>query len=830
MDIVAYSALHMDQQQQLLQNLQEAVRSTPAFARAQANDQLIRLPTGDGMALAFFGDPEAPVRCALELGKILRSKPDIKLRMGIHTGPVYRVADINANRNVAGGGINLAQRVMDCGDAGHILLSATEAEVLSQVSAWCPMLHDLGEVEVKHGVHIHLYNLDTDGVGNRELPKKISAQRAAPSPAASGAKKRKLPLVMIVGAIIFIIASVGGWLFYTHKAHALGPTDTIVLADFANHTGDTIFDDVLKQALAVDLGQSPFLNILSEEKVRQTLRRMTRSPAEGLTQDLAREVCQRAGSKAYLAGSIAALGTQYVIGLEALNCASGDVLAREQVTAAGKEQVLPALGQAAAKLRNEVGESLSSVQKFDIPLEQATTNSLEALQAYTLGTKTAREKGNAEAIPFEERAIELDPNFAMAYQAQAVDYYDLNQPSLAADYLKKAFDLRDRVTENEKFTITALYYQLATGELEKANQIYELGIQVYPRHVAFYGNLGANYMDLGQYDKAATEMRAALRLEPTNPVAYENLGQIYLALNRFEEARTTTEEALGRKLEDITLHLNLYALAFFQGSQAAMKQQADWAFGKLSAEDQMLSLESDTEAWSGKLGKGRELSRQAVETARRSDEKEPAALWQANAAIREALFGNADAARQNAAAAVTLAPGSKVAGAQAALAYALAGDRAHAQSLANDLVKRFPQDTVVQSVWLPTIRAQIETSRKNAPRSIELLQAAAPYELGQGGGVNSCLYPVYIRAEAYRSAQQGPAAVAEFQKILDHRGLLWNCATGALANLGLARANVMEGDTAKARAAYKDFFTLWKDADPDIPILKQAKAEYAKLQ
>ena len=339
MDIVAYSALHMDQQQQLLQNLQEAVRSTPAFARAQANDQLIRLPTGDGMALAFFGDPEAPVRCALELGKILRSKPDIKLRMGIHTGPVYRVADINANRNVAGGGINLAQRVMDCGDAGHILLSATEAEVLSQVSAWCPMLHDLGEVEVKHGVHIHLYNLDTDGSREiRELPKKISAQRAAPSPAASGAKKRQLPLVMIVGAIIFIIASVGSWLFYTHKAHALGPADTIVLADFSNTTGDSVFDDTLKQALAVDLGQSPFLNILSEEKVGQTLREMTRSPNERLTRDLAREVCQRAGSKAYLAGSIAALGTQYVIGLEALNCASGEVLVREQVTAAEKSR------------------------------------------------------------------------------------------------------------------------------------------------------------------------------------------------------------------------------------------------------------------------------------------------------------------------------------------------------------------------------------------------------------------------------------------------------------------------------------------------------------
>jgi tetratricopeptide (TPR) repeat protein/predicted Ser/Thr protein kinase len=634
-----------------------------------------------------------------------------------------------------------------------------------------------------------------------------------------------------VATIVIVGLAVGVWLFFSRKAHALTERDTIVLADFTNTTGDEVFDDTLKQALAVDLGQSPFLNILSEDKVRQTLQQMTRSPGERLTRDLAREVCQRAGSKAYLAGSIAALGTQYVIGLEALNCASGDVLTREQVTAAGKEQVLPALGQAAAKLRNEVGESLSSVQKFDVPLQQATTNSLEALKAYTLGLKISREKGDAEAIPFFKRAIELDPNFALAYDGLGVDYYNLNQPSLAADYLKKAFDLRDRVTEREKFHVTALYYENATGELEKANQAFELWIQVYPRDEVPHSDLGSDYMILGQYEKAATETREALRLAPIL-VGYENLGEIYLALNRFDEARTTTEESLGRKLEDIPLHLNLYALAFFQGNVAAMKQQADWAIGRPGAEDQMLSLESDTEAWSGKLGKARELSRQAIESARRSEEKEPAALWQANAAIREALFGNADAARQNAAAAVALAPGSRDAEAQAALAYALAGDAGHAQSLADDLAKRFPQDIVVQSVWLPTIRAQIETGRKNAARIIELLQAAARYELGMlsGSANNSCLYPVYVRAQAYLDAHQAASAATEFQKILDHRGLLWNCATGALAHFGLARAYSLQGDTAKARAAYQDFLTLWKDADADIPIFIAAKAEYAKLK
>jgi tetratricopeptide (TPR) repeat protein len=592
------------------------------------------------------------------------------------------------------------------------------------------------------------------------------------------------------GLAVVALAATSTTFLYTRRAHALTEKDTIVLADFTNTTGDSVFDDTLKQALAVGLGQSPFLNILSEDKVRQTLREMTRSPGERLTQDLAREVCQRAGSKAYLAGSIAALGTQYVIGLEALNCASGDVLAREQVTAAGKEQVLPAMGQAAAKLRNDVGESLSTVQKFDVPLEQATTNSLEALKAYTLGRKTYREKGDAEAIPFNKRAIELDPNFALAYDSLGINYFNLNQPRLGADYLRKAFDLRDHVTEREKFHVTAHYYEPAMNELEKANQTYKLWIQVYPRDFVAYSNLGTTCMILGQYEKAATATREALRLEPNNVVSYENLGQIYLALNRFDEARTTTVEEQGHKLGGIPLHLNLYALAFFQGNVAAMRQEADWAIGKPGAEDWMLSLESDTEAWSGRLGKARELSRQAVERARRSDEKEPAALWQTNAAIREALLGNADAARQNAAAAAALAPGSRDAEAQAALAYALAGDTAHARSLADDLAKRFPQSTVMQSVWLPTIRAQIETGRKNAARSIEVLQAVAPYELGMlsGTATNSCLYPVYVRAEAYLSAQQGPAAAAEFQKILDHRGLVWNCATGALAHLGLARA------------------------------------------
>jgi eukaryotic-like serine/threonine-protein kinase len=634
-------------------------------------------------------------------------------------------------------------------------------------------------------------------------------------------------LAFVAVAVVALALGVGGWLYFVRraKAHALTEMDTIVLVDFTNTTGDSVFDDTLKQALAVGLGQSPFLNILSEDKVRQTLREMTRSPNERLTRDLARELCERAGSKAYLVGSITTLGTQYVIGLEALNCASGDVLAREQVTAEGKEQVLSALGQAATKLRNELGESLSSVQKFDVPLYQATTNSLDALKSYTLAGKVGREKGDAEALSFDKRAIDLDPNFAMAYGSLGTDYFNLNQRSLAADNLKKAFDLRDRVTEREKLAITAVYYQIVTGELEKANQTYELWTQVYPRDAVPHTDLGSSYILLGQYEKAAREIREDLVLEPDDVDGYANLGAIYLALNRFDEAKATLEKAQGHKLDNILLHLDRYYLAFLENNRTALQQQADWAVGKSSAEDWMLSEESSTEAWYGRLTKARELSRQAVESALHSDEKEPAALWQANAAVREALVGNPETARQNAAAALALAPGSRDAESQVALAYALAGHEVLAQSLAEDLAKRFPLDTVVQADYLPLIRAQVALEHNNSSKAIEFLQAALPYELGA-----VALLPAYVRGEAYRAGHKGSEAATEFQKILDHRGIVLTEPIGALAHLGLARAYAMQSDTAKAKVAYQDFVRLWKDADPDIPILKQAVAEYAKLQ
>jgi class 3 adenylate cyclase len=399
MDIVAYSRLPMDQQQQVLLHLQEAVRETKEYARAQSSDQLIRLPTGDGMALVFFGDVEAPVRCALELHHILRRWPEIHLRMGIHTGPVYRVEDINAARNVAGGGINIAQRVMDCGDAGHILVSKTVADVLDQVSTWkTAALCDLGEVEVKHGVRIHLYNLCSQEVGTRKLPQKIIAAQAMAATALSQSRRKSLLSRVTAGVIVFLVG--GGFIYYQHwrQMSKLTDKDTVVLADFANSTGDAVFDDTLKTALTVSLRQSPFLNVLSDGEVSRTLRLMTRPADTKLRPDVARELCLRAGSKAYIAGSIGTLGSEYVLGLEAVNSQNGDTLGQEQVTAASKEKVLDALGNAASKLRVELGESLATEQKFDVPLAEATTSSLEALKAYSLGRKASNDKGSAAAL------------------------------------------------------------------------------------------------------------------------------------------------------------------------------------------------------------------------------------------------------------------------------------------------------------------------------------------------------------------------------------------------------------------------------------------------
>ena len=622
---------------------------------------------------------------------------------------------------------------------------------------------------------------------------------------------------------------VGAWLFFSRSGHALTEKDTIVLADFTNTTGDSVFDGTLRQALAVQLEQSPFLSLISEQSIQQTLRLMGQPTEARLTPEIARDLCQRAGAKAYLSGSIASLGSQFVLGLNAVNCQTGDTLAEEQVRATGKEQVLPAMDKVAAKLRQKLGESLSTVQKFDTPIEQATTPSLEALQAYSLGWKTQTGKGDdAAAAPLYQRAIRLDKNFAMAYASLGTSYSNLGETSVAAENIRKAYELRDRVSEREKFYIESHYYQFVTDDLEKARQVYELWAQTYPRELVPPNNLTYIYGALGQYEKALMEAREAFRLNQAG--GYGNLAISFLQLNHIEETRATVGEAQAKNFDSPPLHFIQYQVGFLQNDAAEMKRQVAWAADKPGWDDVLLASEANTAAYSGQLGKAREFSRRAVASAERVQEKETAAGYEAEASLREALFGNAPPARQRAAAALTLSAGRDVQYG-AALALALAGDAGRAQAMANELSNRFSDDTIVHFNYLPTIHALVALSRNDSSKAIEALQPTAPYEMGTPGAgtFSPNLYPVYVRAEAYLAGHQGSEAATEFQKILDHRGVVVNAPIGALAHLGLARAYSLQGDNPKARAAYQEFLTLWKDADPDVPIVKVAKAEYAKL-
>jgi class 3 adenylate cyclase/tetratricopeptide (TPR) repeat protein len=620
MDIVGYSKLPMDHQEAVLRTLQAVVSATREFLRAQASEEMIRLPLGDGMALVFFGDAEAAARCALEVGRTLKSHPELLLRMGLHSGPVYRVADVNANQNVAGGGINIAQRVMDCGDAGHILASHSVADVLGQLSSWKDCLHDLGEAEVKHGVRVHLYNLYTEELGNAELPQKLHAAQKTTATLHSKAKRKKLVLGAVAAGVIAALAAGAFWWLNGRKAHALTGKDTIVLADFTNTTGDPVFDGTLRQGLAVQLEQSPFLSLISEQRIQQTLRLMGQPSDAKLMPEISRDLCQRTGSKAVLTGSIAQIGTQYSLIVNALNCSNGETLASTESQATDKNHVLDALGKVATDMRAKLGESLSTVQKFDTPVEQATTPSLEALQAYSLGWKALAGKGDdAAAVPLFQRGIRLDPNFAMAYASLGTSYNNLDETTLAAENIRKAYNLRDRVSEREKFYIESHYYQFVTGDLEKARQAYELWAQTYPRDVVPPNNLSHIYGALGQYDKALAEAREAFRLNQES--GYGNVVNACLQMNRLEEARATAAEAQAKNLDSPALRILLYALAFLQNDAAGMAQQVAWGAGKPGVEDVLLANEGDTAAYSGRLREAREFTRRAVGSAERAEEK-----------------------------------------------------------------------------------------------------------------------------------------------------------------------------------------------------------------
>ena len=676
------------------------------------------------------------------------------------------------------------------------------------------------------------------GVPTASVP--AVARGSSPSIAARIAKIGIMPLAI---SIVLLAALLVGGFYYIHRSgRRLTDKDTIVLADFANTTGDAVFDDTLKTALTVSLKQSPFLNLLSDSEVRKFLQQMTRPAATKLTPDVARELCQRAGSKAYVVGSLSNLGSEYVLVLKAVDCQNGDTLGQQQATAGSKEKVLDALGGATSKLRSELGESLSNVQKYDVPLDQATTSSLEALKAFTLGEKAANEKGSAAALPYHQRAIELDPNFALCYRILGGDYNGMGQLGRATEYYTKAFQLRDHASELERLSIDAAYYRNVTGELDKAARTYQEQIDSYPRSSTAYNNLGLVSAQRGEYEKAAEMTRRSIHLAPDVTIYYENLTIYTLALNRFDETRQVVRDAQARKIDGAGIHLNLYDMAFVNGDAAGMAEELRWFASNPDYENWGLELASDTAAYAGHVSQARQLIRQAVTSAIKADDKESAAVDLASFALQQALYGNSAEARLFVAEAMKLSPGSPGVIVMSGLAYAATGDTMPAESRAQDLAKRYPLGTQMQSLWLPTIHALTSLQRKDSPNAISLLQSATAVELGLVPFTNntSCLLLVYVRGIAYLQSGQGADAAREFHKILDHGGIVGNCWTGALAHLGLARANALqaktshgaEADAARVRAlsAYKDFLQLWKDADPNIALLKEAKTEYAKLQ
>jgi eukaryotic-like serine/threonine-protein kinase len=645
-----------------------------------------------------------------------------------------------------------------------------------------------------------------------------------PSAASAGSSS---PLGMrrkvAVSVALAVVALAGVAYFYFHRTPKLTEKDTIVLADFANPTGDSVFDDTLKQGLGVALRQSPFLNILSDNKVNSALTQMTKPAGTVVTKEIAREICVRDGSSAYIVGSIAGIGNTYILSLEALSCQTGDTIAAEQATAHSKENVMAALGETASALRRQLGESLVSLQKFDVPLEQATTSSLDALKAYTQAQR-AKDKGDDQtARVLFSRAVELDPNFALAYAALGVNYANLGEANHANENFEKAFALRDRTTDRERLYIEASYYSTVTGESGRAIQIYQAWIQSYPQDPVAHARLASKYGTLGNYEEASKEMLAALKLESDNAGDYGVLIGFYLAQNRWEDAKRTEQEATARHLGGYVMREARYALAFLNNDESAMRAQV--AGDSHSSDYLLFSIQASTEAYHGRFDASRDYWQRAVEAAKRNDEKETGAMWEARAAQREADTGNLDLARKYAQAALDLSSGQPVQS-RAAIAFARAGDLIHARELADVLDKQHPLDTMVQTYYLPSIRAATWLDKHDPHKAIETLKQAEPYELGD----TPALYPVYLRGIAYLQSGQGKEAALEFKKILDHPGVALNQVLAALAHLQLARAYVTTGDVDKSRSEYREFLTLWKDADPDVLVLKQAKAEYAKLQ
>ncbi len=664
--------------------------------------------------------------------------------------------------------------------------------------------------------------------GRQRIPLDIQADVSPPEQVLTRSRWRSAWKYLVPAVLILAALSAG--IHYTGKSKGLSERDSILLADFENRTGEPVFDLTLKQALSASLEQSPFLNILPESDVRETLGYMGRAPGTPITGDVAREVCQRSGSRAVLGGSIASLGSHYVIGLNAADCRTGDSLAREQVEAGSREQVLATLDKAASNLREKLGESLASIQRYETPVAKATTSSLEALEAYSLGRQAREQQGEGAAIPSLKRAIELDPDFALAYATLGVVYANLNQTDTASEYVAKAYALRDRVTEHERFYITAYYQGYVLGDLEQEMQTYEAWKQAYPQDYLPYYDLGFDYNSLGQFEKAVEETQAALRLKPNDSDINNNLGVIYMCMNRLQQSRDILMQALAKKPDDTILHGSVYMLAFVQGDAAEMERQVAWGASRLPESDYMLSLEADSAGYFGQVDQARNLSQRAIESARRTNANEDAALRAANDALREAEFGNAAQARKDVAEALAIDNGRSIQ-TLAALALARSGDTLRAKAIADSLEKKYPNHTFLRVYWLPVVRAAIDLQRKDFDRAIQSLQPTIRYELGIPAPVQvGTLYPAYLRGLALLGKRDAHAAMSEFQRILDHNGIIANFPTAPLAWLGIARARASSGDSAGAQEAYQKFLAIWKNADANIPILREARSEYSQLK
>jgi len=642
---------------------------------------------------------------------------------------------------------------------------------------------------------------------------------------------------LIVPAIVVVLALSVGVYFYFRRARKLTDKDTIVLAYFGNTTGDPVFDDTLRQGLTLQLEQSPFLSLISDERIEQMLKLMAKPADARLTPEIAREICERTASAAVLDGSIASLGSQYVLTLRVKDCRSGDILDEEQVQAARKEDVLNALSQIASRFRTRVGESLSTVKSHDIPLAEATTPSLDALKAYSVGWQVSFSSGSAASLPFFQRAIEIDSNFASAYATIGRMYGDIGESALSAENTSKAYQLRDRASDQEKFFISLNYDLQVTGNLEKAQQTCELWMQTYPRawfpHALLAGGI---YPSIGKREESVEEAKIALGIDPDFSIGYSLLADGYLAVERTAEAEKTLQRASERKLDIPDFYVQRYVIAFLKDDRAGMEREAALPREKPGVDDWMSNAEAFVSAYSGHLAEARKMSQRAADLARKAERRDTEALYEADAAMREALFGNALAARQRAGDAVELSKSRDVEYG-AAFALALSGDSSRSQKLAEDLSRRFPEDTIVRFTYVPTIRALVALNHSQPSKAIELLQTAISYEGGtpiEGGsefllGAGS-FYPAYVRGLAYLASHHGTEAAAEFEKILDHRGVVLCDPIGALAYVQVARTYALSGDKTKAKSAFQDFFTMWKDADPDIPIFKQVKAEYTKVK